>query len=1289
MTWPPNITLIFLPGEHRLSDVLNKTDLNQLSMYSQSGHDQALISCEENKTLAISRSISIVFRELEISCDLELNDIANVEVVGIVLKSLQLYNYVEKGRLLMEISQLGLYHSRSTVSLNNVFVRIQNILVLNSHLLLFSIGDNSSVINVTICNGNYALANSGSHILSSGIRVYNGDIYVVNNANHISLFNAVVRTAARNFIYANGNGHHVALCSVLVEYGAILLKNNGDYLTLRSIKVIGKWINVAHSNEGGLNLINNGDHILLDLIKIVEKSLLLGKNGNDLVVTNIDITGNCCQNFTLNKNGNYIKISNVTLTLENGYGIMLLKGNGGNISISNVTLYQKSNTSPHDDYTELVLRYNSHYISLECINVTGDVDVSFNGNNISIIHVSILGISNTSGLLMQGNKNEVTLSDITVHRIGGIYAVYNGDYLTMKNRISVANEFIFLKYNGNHMAILNVTLIGTTLALLNNGDDLLLANVLISRCFSGLVMKYNRNLIRMDNVTLSNNKNGMIVEGNNELKFVNNPSRMINNTSPTNGAGMFIKDVSVVSNTEVYFINNTAMGVGGAIYVNIVQLETFIEPRCTFDNFRPVFINNSAYVAGNNIYNGEYWNCRNLRDYSNTVYVYTLKKLVNCSGVQYLSTFPHENPLSFYITSTPIGVCMCTNDNKIDCTSRNVFKQLYPGQSITLPLVTVGMCGGLSPGVLLTLNTSTVEVFLNTNCNQQTKRACSNFTYHLKQRTSNRHGSFFINNTLTGPERSNAVRDSGLLVDILFHPCPVGLELKDKTCQCNRVLSSSSFTECNINSMPYPIIRSGNNWLYYNHDYNCTVAHRYCPFGYCNASSVSLSLGEGDSQCSQGRSGILCGKCKAGLSLMLGSNKCGPCSKKYLGTLAGFIAAGVILLVFLLFLNLTVSVGSINGLLFYANAVKLNETVYFPNGSRVPLLSQFIAWINLDLGIETCFFDGLDGYWKTWLQFVFPLYIWLLIGIIITSSHYSGKVSRLCGNNAVPVLATLILMSYSKLLQAITNVLIIDTIDCEGIVTWNVWSLDGNIGYLSSKHIPLFAVALLFLFAGLVYTGLVFSGQWLQRYSGKCCKSSRDPVVKLKPFIDAYTGPYKNEYRFWTGLFLIVRLAITPVFSYTTSSIPQANNYIISFFTFFVAYLSKGIYRNKVVNGLETFYCINLGLLSIFSIFSTQMGYSAEVTVGITTASVSLSFIAFIGTVMAHAYYVKSIQKSCQLCLNSCKIFFSRKGIESDAGNLNEALISTNASYSPSHVVMKRDSIIFDFGPEQYANINK
>ena len=60
--------------------------------------------------------------------------------------------------------------------------------------------------------------------------------------------------------------------------------------------------------------------------------------------------------------------------------------------------------------------------------------------------------------------------------------------------------------------------------------------------------------------------------------------------------------------------------------------------------------------------------------------------------------------------------------------------------------------------------------------------------------------------------------------------------------------------------------------------------------------------------------------------------------------------------VLLLTLNLTVSVGSINDLLFYSNMVKLNKHVLFPN-RQIPVLIQFIAWLILDLGIETCVFN--------------------------------------------------------------------------------------------------------------------------------------------------------------------------------------------------------------------------------------------------------------------------------------------------------------------------------------------
>ena len=174
-----------------------------------------------------------------------------------------------------------------------------------------------------------------------------------------------------------------------------------------------------------------------------------------------------------------------------------------------------------------------------------------------------------------------------------------------------------------------------------------------------------------------------------------------------------------------------------------------------------------------------------------------------------------------------------------------------------------------------------------------------------------------------------------------------------------------------------------------------------------------MNLNDPDSQCNYNHSGTLCGGYQPGLSLTLGSNQCLPCSSKCLSLLIPFSVAGVSLVFCIKLLDLTISQGTLNGLIFYANIIKTNEQLFI-QASNSPL-TIFILWLNLDLGVETCFFNGLTAYSKTWLQFVFPLYIWSIVVLIIILAKYSDRVAKVMGNNSVPVLATLFLLSYSKL----------------------------------------------------------------------------------------------------------------------------------------------------------------------------------------------------------------------------------------------------------------------------------
>ena len=111
------------------------------------------------------------------------------------------------------------------------------------------------------------------------------------------------------------------------------------------------------------------------------------------------------------------------------------------------------------------------------------------------------------------------------------------------------------------------------------------------------------------------------------------------------------------------------------------------------------------------------------------------------------------------------------------------------------------------------------------------------------------------------------------------------------------------------------------------------ILHPHCPFDYCKPATdhISFPLSNFDLQCENSKSGLICGECKSGLSLALGSSKCIQCSNLHILLLFPFALAGIILVLFLLICKLTVAAGTINGLIFYANIVAANSAIFFPN----------------------------------------------------------------------------------------------------------------------------------------------------------------------------------------------------------------------------------------------------------------------------------------------------------------------------------------------------------------------
>ena len=127
--------------------------------------------------------------------------------------------------------------------------------------------------------------------------------------------------------------------------------------------------------------------------------------------------------------------------------------------------------------------------------------------------------------------------------------------------------------------------------------------------------------------------------------------------------------------------------------------------------------------------------------------------------------------------------------------------------------------------------------------------------------------------------------------------------------------------------------------------------------------------------------------------------------------------------------------------------------------------------------------DGLDGYEKMWLQFIFPIYNWVIV--IALSRRYVTS-GRLFSRHSVPVLATLLLLSYAKVLRTIIVVLSFTSLRLPDGSRMIVWLYDANVMYLDPRHAVLVLVALVFLLGFVVpFTFLVVFASCLQAHSNK------------------------------------------------------------------------------------------------------------------------------------------------------------------------------------------------------------
>ena len=432
-------------------------------------------------------------------------------------------------------------------------------------------------------------------------------------------------------------------------------------------------------------------------------------------------------------------------------------------------------------------------------------------------------------------------------------------------------------------------------------------------------------------------------------------------------------------------------------------------------------------------------------------------------------------------------------------------------------------------------------------------------------------------------------------------PCPVGFILQNGICDCDPFLPPDIDT-CYIEQSV--IRRPASMWITAHVQSNDTkYLTGNCPMDYCLPYSSNILLTSPDTQCQFNRTDILCSQCQHPLSMVFGSSRCMECTNVHILISILIILAGAVLVIMIYILNLTVTNGTINGIILYANIISINDSVFLVNDNVYKPLGVFISFTNLDLGIETCFYNGMDSYAKMWLQLFFPSYLIIIAISIIITSRYSHTILRLTYTRSLPVLATLFLLSYNGVLRVVLSVLFsYSTIThLPSGHQQIVWSIDASVILFGVKFTILFIICLVLSLLLLTLNFILLFTRHLSRFK---------LINRFKPLLDAFQGSYKDKYYYWVGVQIVFRCLFYALYAFQLYLRLIFAVIILILFICYFGYIQP--YKNKVINSQELLLLANLTILYAVSYQNSNVFFI------IANVMISLAFIQFSTIVLYH-----------------------------------------------------------------------
>ncbi len=665
-------------------------------------------------------------------------------------------------------------------------------------------------------------------------------------------------------------------------------------------------------------------------------------------------------------------------------------------------------------------------------------------------------------------------------------------------------------------------------------------------------------------VRFSNNNGSAVYIVNAIVDFSESSAVFEGNRGIQGGAvGIIGTSTMLVGPHDYRFTGNRAIDRGGAIYSYLVDSHDFLLSRSCFLQYsesgmtrgipssewkaRITFSGNTARsTIGNDIFTSSLLPCQTIRRNGASSHDYELLELREIF-----------QPPGAVFLGNGTGYSIATDSAYFTNTSG--YRSVVPGERF---IHGVHVVDDLNQ----TINSMFTASFPSQDTQIEVSNSSSCLTNQVIQLIGRPHESDSLLLQVIG---SHTIFTS-LGVELL--DCPPGFNLKDKVCECDAD-SYTGLLGCDAEHL-HSYRRVG-YWVgYANTSAGEELVATICPWGFCKLPRHTSSSENGHSEiglllprlrenteeevCSNGRSGILCGVCNPGHTVLFHSPSynCSReadsrCELGWFYYLSSEILPATILFVVILVFNISFTSGALNGFILFSQLldtllIDASGVINLPNDVKKALhvVKVIYGFFNLDFfhieSLSYCIWTdatvlGIVAFKSLTIGYSMCLIVVVLLFLRHCGGKCLGKYCRatVMRNSVIQGISAFLVLCYSQCIKISFTLLYHANLfvrpDSNTHLPRRVW-YSGNMEFFSAQHLPYALPALAVLLTIGIIPPLIlltypaiFHILACLKLRGSCVDKCLPSFSTMKPFLDAFQGSFKDNVRFFAGLYFIYR----------------------------------------------------------------------------------------------------------------------------------------------------------------------